>query len=158
MGTYPLTITAGNGIGPNAAQQFTFEVVREIQVSPAYGGLTATAADLNGDGKADLITADRSAGTVSVAMNNGNAGFGKVKNYDVGTDPTSVIATDLTGDGKLDIVTTNNNYSGKGTISVLLGNGNGTFQTQTTVKVGHDPVSVVEAGFQRRRQSRPGGG
>ena len=43
----------------------------------------------------------------------------------------------LTGDGKPDLVVANE-YSN--TVSVLLGNGNGTFQAQQTFATGNDPV------------------
>ena len=49
---------------------------------------------------------------------------------------------DLNGDGKPDIVTAN---AYDGTISVLMGNGNGTFQPQETYAVGSRPYSVALA-------------
>ena len=47
---------------------------------------------------------------------------------------------DLTGDGIQDIIAAN---SGANTVSVLLSNGNGTFQAQQTFATGYDPVSVA---------------
>jgi hypothetical protein len=52
-----------------------------------------------------------------------------------------VTVADL-GNGHLDIITTNGHA---GTVSVLLGNGNGTFQPALTFTVGGDPASVVVA-------------
>ena len=46
----------------------------------------------------------------------------------------------MTGDGKADIVVAN---IGSNTVSVLLGNGNGTFQAQQTFATGNDPISVA---------------
>src|SRR5262249_43644904 len=49
--------------------------------------------------------------------------------YSTGTDPLAEILTDLNGDGALDVVTAN----GLGnSVSILLGNGNGTFAAQAT--------------------------
>ena len=47
---------------------------------------------------------------------------------------------DVNGDGKPDLVVANCNSD---TVSVLLGNGNGTFQAQQTFSTGFDPVSVA---------------
>ena len=47
---------------------------------------------------------------------------------------------DVNGDGKPDIVVAN---AGSNTVSVLLGNGNGTFQAQQTFATGIHPMSVV---------------
>ena len=44
---------------------------------------------------------------------------------------------DVNGDGKPDLVVANYNSN---TVSVLLGNGNGTFQAQQTFATGADPV------------------
>jgi hypothetical protein len=49
-------------------------------------------------------------------------------NYHVGASPNTVAVGDFNGDHKLDIVTAN---SGSNTVSVLLGNGNGTFKPAT---------------------------
>ena len=60
---------------------------------------------------------------------------------------------DVNGDGKPDLVVANATTN---TVSVLLGNGNGTFQSQATFATGSYPRSVVSGGRQRRRQARPG--
>jgi hypothetical protein len=55
-----------------------------------------------------------------------------------------VAAGDLNGDGRLDLAVAN---QGDNTVSVLLGNGNGTFQHQVTYPVGSFPVSVAVGDF-----------
>ncbi|MBR0828506.1 VCBS repeat-containing protein [Bradyrhizobium manausense] len=60
--------------------------------------------------------------------------------YATGSGPLSVASGDLNGDGKPDIVTANANDN---TVSVLLNNGNGSFQTQTTYGTGPGPLSVA---------------
>jgi hypothetical protein len=57
----------------------------------------------------------------------------------VGSSPTEDRVVDLNGDGKLDIVLEN---SGSNTISVLLGNGDGTFQPAVTYATGAQPWSM----------------
>src|SRR2546427_653583 len=84
--------------------------------------------DLNGDGRADLAT------TGSVLLGNGDGTFQAPINYRAGTNPVSVAVGDFNGDGKADLVTVNNSTSpisvsqGNGNVSVLLGQGDGTFQ------------------------------
>ena len=73
-------------------------------------------------------------GSVSVLLGNGDGSFQSAVSYPVGTGPEAVAVGDFTGDGFLDIVTANSNYDPAtntfgpvGTVSVLLGNGDGTF-------------------------------
>ncbi len=54
--------------------------------------------------------------------------------------PTSVAIGDVNGDGKPDLVVAN---SGSNTVSVLLGNGNGTFQPQQTFAAGPAQLAVA---------------
>src|ERR1039458_9035976 len=58
----------------------------------------------------------------------------------------SVAVGDFNGDGKLDLAVTNNLSSG-GTVSVLLGNGDGTFQAPRTYGVGASPYGVAVGDF-----------
>jgi hypothetical protein len=78
-----------------------------------------TAADVNDDGKLDLIVANAGSGTLSVLLGNGNGTFGSPTNLTVGTTPIFVTAADVNLDGALDLIATN---SGSGNVSVLLGN------------------------------------
>ena len=56
--------------------------------------------------------------------------------YAVGYGPIAIVAGDFTGDGRLDLAVAN---AATSTVSVLLGNGDGTFQPQVTYAVGSDP-------------------
>ena len=98
--------------------------------------------DLNGDGKPDLVVANYNSSTVSVLLGNGDGTFGPKTDYGTGSYPQSVAIGDLNGDGKPDLVTANYNYN-SGTVSVLLGNGDGTFGPRTDYATGFDPHSVA---------------
>ncbi len=89
------------------------------------------ASDLNGDGKADLITTNFYSNEVNVLLGNGDGTFNAPVSYSAGGSlPTIIAIGDWNGDGKADLAVASSNY---GWIAVLLGNGDGTFQTATTV-------------------------
>ena len=102
-------------------------------------------ADVNGDGKLDLITANGGSNDISVLLGNGNGTFAPATNFAAGRDPISVAAGDFNGDGKIDLAVAN--YSDS-TVSILLGNGTGTsggFQLTNTISVGTNPNSIAAA-------------
>src|SRR5579872_2723485 len=81
--------------------------------------------DFNGDGKPDLAVAADDA--LYLLLGNGNGTFHAPVSLLSGTG-LSVIAADFNGDGKLDLALGQfAQASGKGTVAVLMGNGNGTF-------------------------------
>src|SRR5262249_20112956 len=65
-------------------------------------------------------------------------------NYPVGPDPRAVSSADFNGAGRLDQATPN---SIDNTVSVLLGNGDGTFQAARTSSTGQGPVSLAVGDF-----------
>src|SRR5262249_21512142 len=74
--------------------------------------------------------------------------FGTAQNYPVGGGITSLAVGDFNGDSKLDLAVAGADFStGKGTVSILLGNGDGSFQPATSYPVGADPQCVVVADF-----------
>src|SRR5277367_3431626 len=68
--------------------------------------------------------------------------FGPQQTFGTGDAPRFVAVGDLNGDGKQDLVVANK-YSQS--VSILLGNGNGTFQAQQTLAAGNEPASVAVA-------------
>jgi hypothetical protein len=104
------------------------------------GPISVAAADVNGDGKMDLICANYGSGTLTVLTNNGSGKFVLSSSPVVGTGPISVTAADVNGDGKMDLVCAN---FGGNTLTVLTNNGTGRFVTAATLHVGNAPVSVA---------------
>src|SRR4051812_2559508 len=60
-----------------------------------------------------------------------------------GSKPVSVAAADFNGDGYLDVATAN--QDSHNLVSVLLGNGDGTFRTATTINIGRKPDFIKAA-------------
>src|SRR5437870_2084418 len=71
------------------------------------------------------------------------------RDYPVGHMPTRVFVHDFNKDGKLDLAVLNvgDGTVNDGTVSILLGNGNGTFQTAHTFSSGG--VNPTSIGFRR---------
>jgi hypothetical protein len=103
-------------------------------------------ADLNADGKPDLVIANGGSNNVSVLLGNGDGTLQPAVSYTVGSNPSSVQIGDFNGDGKLDLIVSNEASS---TLSVLLGNGDGTFQAQivTNLLTGQYPSALASGDF-----------
>ena len=89
---------------------------------------------------------------MSVLLGNGDGTFQPQVTYAVGTAPVAIVAGDFMGDGRLDLAVASGGdllpwEAGPGTVSVLLGNGDGTFQPQVTYAVGSVPAAIVAGDF-----------
>lgn len=102
--------------------------------APSAHGQCIAVGDLNGDGAPDVVTVNAATNSVSVWINkhNGVAAFNSPVNYSVGAGPTSIAVSDVNGDSKRDVVVSN---GAAGTISVLLGNGDGTLRSAANYSV-----------------------
>ena len=105
---------------------------------------SVAAADVNGDGRIDLISANIGANTLSVLTNNGSGNFALATSPSVGLQPGSVAAADVNGDGRADLISANSGF-GANTLSVLTNNGSGNFALAATLAVSNRPESVAAA-------------
>ncbi len=165
-GANSISILLGNGDG-------TFQPRTDIAllVTP----LALTVGDFNGDGKADLAIGGAAAITadMTVMLGNGNGTFqAPVTTVTATAGPpafttfiggaVSIQSTDFNGDGRADLVVVNNldtetvitgrfgtttHHINPGTASVLLGNGDGTFQAPQNLALGLTPESAAVGDF-----------
>ena len=118
-------------------------------------GARLALADVNGDGKLDMLASgcaykDCFTGVVTVRTGNGDDSFAGANVFGTGgMFPSSPAVADFNGDGKLDLVVANCGNGcndGTGTVGVLLGNGDATFQTAVTYGSGGvGPHQVIVA-------------
>ena len=107
--------------------------------------------DLNGDGNPDLAVThpgsppELGSGGVSVLLGNGNGGFGKPQLFDTGALFARAIGIgDFNGDGKPDLVFIRGSAFGKPeAVSVLPGNGDGSFGPATEYSAGFEALSLA---------------
>jgi len=124
--------------------QLQAQVAFTLSSSPNVGGnpTSVATADVNGDGKQDLISANFNDNTLTVLTNNGSGVFVLASTPGVGSNPGWVTAVDINGDGKPGLVSAN--YYGN-SLSVLTNNGSGSFVNAGTYPVGQYPRQVAAA-------------
>lgn len=143
-GTNNASVLLGNGDGTFRDQK---------QFGAGFVPNSVAADDLNRDGLVDLILANGNGNNVSVLLNNGDGTFAEQRQFGVGLRPVSVTIGDFNGDERLDIVTANSNgdsqLNGVGDLSLLLGNGDGSFAPQRKYGLGRGTTSVTRGDVNR---------
>jgi hypothetical protein len=134
-----LNVFLGNGDG-------TFQAA--VSQNIGTGLVSVAVADLNGDGKADVLGVI-SGTAVLVLLGKGNGTFAPGVLYPVLSNSGNLLTTgDFNGDGKVDIAFAGNSgTSAPGSVGVLLGNGDGTFQTAIISPGVNGPGGLVAKDF-----------
>jgi hypothetical protein len=122
--TYPdsgVSISLGKGDG-------TFTPANDSPISIGSSLSAIATADFNGDGRLDLAVTDSVTNTVTILLWHGKGMFVALNPIPVRTEPTGLVAGDFNADGKLDLAVANyEDGNANGSITLLLGNGDGTF-------------------------------
>jgi len=134
----------------------TFQAKIEYPVGGQAQHLAA--GDFNSDGRMDLVvTINTPEISLSLLLGNGDGTFKAPINFPntSGFDSPSVVATDLNNDGKLDVVIMHSiacftaPCTAAETISVMLGNGDGTFQPTRELAAGQHMHWMTAGDFNR---------
>lgn len=106
--------------------------------------------DFDGDGKLDVAVANSETNNIGILLGNGDGTFREAHTYPAGDTPYAIRVGDFNHDGNLDLAVTNVSYSGTNpTVSILLGNGDGTFQAPRNVRAGNQPTDLALGDFKR---------
>ena len=163
-----VSVLLGNGDGSfGTANAFGTGVIPTNGDNPHL--LQLTFGDVNGDGNVDLLTTDAQSSSIAMFLGNGDGSFGSRLSTPTSTAPTALVAGDINGDGQLDFVSINGpssdgggpitsfsarltSASGAGygddgssdttSLSILIGNGDGSFTTASELQTNRTPETI----------------
>jgi hypothetical protein len=136
-----VTILLGNGDG-------TFTLPQNPVFATGSNPWAIVAADFNGDGKLDLAVVNYDGGSATILLGNGDGTFTPAPGspITVGANPIALAVGDFNSDGKADLVVANQTDN---TLTILLGNGDGTFTpaASSPFALGTVPSSLAVGDF-----------
>jgi len=136
-----VTILLGNGDG-------TFSLPQSPVFATGSNPWAIVAADFNGDGKLDLAIVNYDGNSLTILLGNGDGTFAPAPGspITVGLSPIALAVGDFNSDGKADLVVANQTDN---TLSILLGNGDGTFTpaASSPFALGTVPSSLAVGDF-----------
>lgn len=148
-GNQDIVVVSSSGAVNVLMGQGTLTLGASSTIGSTTSPIAVATGQLNADGFADIVVANGGNGGVSVFLNQGNGTFAPKVDYATGVvgalnydESDGLRVADVNGDGKLDIATTNKS---DGTISLLLGQGNGTFPNKVDIQAPVEPVSLAIA-------------
>ena len=153
-GNQDLAVLSANGIGSVNIYlgngDGTFAASKNYKVATTTSGSRLLAVgDFNEDGIQDLVATNTFLNNVAVLLGNGDGTFNTAVSYPLNTSgnlgqaPWNVVVGDINQDGHLDLAIASDNA---GSVSILQGNGNGTFKAVIYVATGATQVGSVTLG------------
>jgi hypothetical protein len=155
---YNFTVQATDSATPTAntgAEAFNLRLITPISLSRTDNPIGANsnpqaviAARFTNSGNLDLAVADRGTDKISILLGNGDGTFTLQPALDAGGSmPWALAAGNFDGNGTIDLAVANFNNANASTVSVFLGNGDGTFAPAVTYPVGVGPSSIATGDF-----------
>lgn len=107
------TSTLSVFLNTSTVGNISFGAATRVYFPNNYGTYAVAIADIDGNGKPDLVVSDSGPGMISVLLNTSTAGgaitFGARSDFATGNYPLGLALGDLDGDGRIDVVVANNN-------------------------------------------------
>jgi FG-GAP repeat. len=129
-----VSILEGGGDG-------TFRLARRVTAGEAPLGIVA--ADFDEDGNQDLAVSNSASQSVSLLRGRGNGTFEIPKHFAAGVLPYKLAVGDFNSDGAPDLAVANAFFAHAGTVSILIGGGDGNFKPQQIFAVEGLPTDVI---------------
>lgn len=139
-------VATASATGPSRSEQLPLSRALTLLLSDGKGGFAprqlplrtgepwfAAIADLNGDGRPDIVATHHDQNALTVMIGDGRGGFTEANGspYDFGVSLFQIIIADADRDGRMDIVATSGD-----SVRVLLGDGGGAFKPGASIPVG----------------------
>lgn len=153
----PDIVATASATGPSRREQLPLSRALTVLLSDGKGGLSprqlplrtgepwfAAIADLNGDGKPDIVAAHHEQNAMTVMIGDGRGGFTEANGspFDFGVSLFHLITVDADRDGTMDVVATSGD-----SIRVLRGDGRGAFKLAASIPVGPGAWRIAAADF-----------
>lgn len=134
-----ISILLGNGAGGFTVPTGSPFALGSVEIDP----VAIAVGDFNGDGIADIATANKNGGTVSVLLGDGTGRFAPATGspFPAGAGADGIVIGDFNGDGVQDIATADNG----GGVTILLGAASGGFSAPAQFSAGTAPTSLTMA-------------
>jgi hypothetical protein len=140
-----LALACGAGAGPSGSDP-------DVRLKAGKGPGSVALADVNGDGRLDVVVANDESGDVTVLLGDGKGSFAAAPGspFPAGKSPNDIAIADFDGDGKPDLAFPNHETSH---VTVLLGDGRGGFRpaagSPVAVQSRPHPHGIAAADFDR---------
>jgi VCBS repeat protein len=143
---WPDIVATASATGPSRREQLPFSRALTLLLSDGKGGLSprqlpirtgepwfAAIADLNGDGRADIVATHHEINAMTVMIGDGRGGFTEINGspFDFGVSLFQLIIADVNRDGAMDVVAIKGD-----SIRVFVGDGRGAFKPAASIPVG----------------------
>ena len=144
-GTYYLSVSARSGSGSfSLSTTFTQSLTPGESITEGQGGFGVTTADVNGDGKPDIILPDFYYNQILINYGLGDGTFQAPVAIPVGGGPTSVVVGDFSGKGSVDLAVVDQLSDD---VTILEGDGLGNFRTSQVLATHAGPVALALGDF-----------